>query len=199
MIAFTRPATPFGGVSDIYKAEVESGAPQKITGFLNAGFLDTSAVALQWLSDSTILASLLVDSLGFIQQNICELGLNGLVKRWVLPDTGIGYYSASISQGGERLAYLYNDRSGHTGVGIATADGKKQQMVAPELNYYLNQGFYESTPCWSPDGMKVAFSATLSRSFQPPFGSIYSVQADGSGFVEIVNDSISLNIVTDWR
>jgi Tol biopolymer transport system component len=56
-------------------------------------------------------------------------------------------------------------------------DGTERTSLSPSAGF-------ESTPDWSPDGTKIAFTSTRDEGF----GEIYVVNADGSGLIRLTNN-----------
>ena len=106
-------------------------------------------------------------------------------KRWTKPHWSYGYY-ADISPDGSRIVYATCEYRGENvddyEIAIANVDGTDRFELTRNLNF-------DNYPVWSPDGVRIAFIATLEFfSYTPnhydPFGSsIFTMSADGVAVV----------------
>ncbi len=204
-IAFSRPASYFGGVRDVYVVASSGGPISKVTQFTNTSSKYTNAYVSGWPEHNLLLVRLYTDSVfqdsagqwNYISEyRISEMDLQGSIVKTILFDPPIIYYQARMPADGLNVAYLYNDHEGHSGVGIVTRDGRNRIRAAPELNYLLSQGWYQWLS-WSPDGSQLSFSAI--RYSRPPFAEIYIVNNDGTGLTTLLSDGLMFNYVADWR
>jgi len=74
-------------------------------------------------------------------------------------------------QTGKKLAFVSN-RSGSPQIFIMDSEGKKQKINI--------EGYYNSSPCWSPDGTRIAYAGSSNGQFQ-----IFTIGENGDNLMQL--------------
>lgn len=192
MVGYSLPWVPFAPVQDMYVIPAGGGLSTEVTRFVHNTSVDTGAVPLQWIADSSILVSVSIETPATgSSQHVCELDLDGRITRWILSDSVNNYQAARLSPGGDMLAYIYRPNgTSMTGVGIATPDGGNKRAILPELSYQFDGIFYLGI-LWSPDGDRIAVSTERW---------ILTVNPDGREIDTVLATADSLWVeICDWK
>ena len=95
----------------------------------------------------------------------------------ITPNAGTSYNDASMSSDGTMLGYQRWHLDGVTSAIYVSdsAGGNERRVTPPRLLAYA--------PDWQPGGTRIAFASHLYGDL--PSGSIYTIDADGSGLVRV--------------
>ena len=104
------------------------------------------------------------------------------------PDDKAAFSSIAVSPDGNNLAMLVGpfvnggvDARGLVKMPVKSGGGREGGMLAPNKNAPFNGLVY--TPCWNPDGSKIAFALAVSGGKRD----ICEIGSDGSGFINLTN------------
>jgi TolB protein len=160
------------GRSEIWIVRADGSNPRRLT---DVG-RDHSAF---WPSFSANGRSVLYTDCAFADCDggISAIRIDGTHQHAITPNAGASYNDASMSSDATRLAYQRWHLGGITSaIYVSNRDGDGEHRVTPaRLLAYA--------PDWQPGGGRIAFASDLYG--DRPFGSIYTVAADGTDLVRV--------------
>jgi TolB protein len=170
-IAFASNET---GRSEIWIVRADGANPRRLTlvGRGHAAFWPAFSSNGRWV--------IYTDCAGFdCDGGISIVRVDGTHQGSITPNSGTSFNDATMSLDGSSLAYQRWHLDGVTSaVYVSNVDGSdERRLTPPRLLAYA--------PDWRPDGERVAFASDLYG--DRPFGSIYTIAADGTDVVRVTN------------
>jgi TolB protein len=166
---------PEGGFWDIYVANADGSAPERLTS-------DGVDHGPAWSPDGTEIAYVH----GFDDdQQIRVMQADGSDVRELTSDRGF-HSSPSWSPDGDQLAFVVFDGT-NANISVMNADGSGVHQLTDDPAH-------EDAPAWSPDGRSIAF--TSDGGSRDP--GIYTISPDGTGVTEWAHDPDPANLDIAW-
>lgn len=167
-------ASDASGRSEIWLVKADGSEPQRLTsvGRHHFAFWPSFSANGRWVIYTDCAFS---DCDG----GISAVRVDGTHQHAIMPNAGHSYNDASMSSDGSRLAYQRWHLDGVTSAIYASnSDGSDERRVTPpRLLAYA--------PDWQPGGVRIAFASDLYG--DRPFGSIYTIAADGTDLVRVTD------------